>query len=300
MHLPKVSIIIPNYNHKPYLQQRLDSVLGQTFQDFEVIVLDDASTDGSQEVLKAYNNHPKVSHMVFNAVNSGSPFKQWHKGIALAQGEWIWIAESDDYCELDFLECLIVELEQRVNCVLAYCASSIIDDSGVFLGRHKWADALDHKRWTQLYENTGSDEIRRFLRYRNTITNASAVVFKKSVMSQVKIPIDMKFCGDWAVWIQVLKQGDIVYLPKLLNFFRRHNASTKTVKSFVKEQQRIKEYMSVFLTTSHLFDRIINFKNYLWVLHEWRHKARFFPGKTLIDLRLPFEFLIYFKIKEKR
>ena len=74
-----VSIILPNYNHAPYLQERLDSIFGQTHQNFEVIILDDASTDESLSILKPYQAHPKVSHFVLNKKNSGSPFKQWKK-----------------------------------------------------------------------------------------------------------------------------------------------------------------------------------------------------------------------------
>ena len=101
---PLVSIIIPNYNHSKFLQQRLDSVFNQTFQDFEVILLDDCSTDNSVDILKKYANHPKVSHLELNKQNSGSPFKQWQKGITMAKGTYIWIAETDDYCEFNFLD----------------------------------------------------------------------------------------------------------------------------------------------------------------------------------------------------
>src|SRR6187549_2432119 len=95
-----VSVIIPNYNHAKFLRQRLESVLNQSFRDFEVIILDDCSTDESFQVIEDYRAHPKVSHIVFNKENTGSTFIQWKKGIELAKGEWIWIAESDDWCEL--------------------------------------------------------------------------------------------------------------------------------------------------------------------------------------------------------
>ncbi|WP_417890146.1 glycosyltransferase family 2 protein [Xanthomarina gelatinilytica] len=298
--MPEVSIIIPNYNHAEFLQQRLDSVFNQTYQEFEVILLDDASTDGSVEILKKYQEHPKVSHLILNDTNSGSPFKQWQKGIGLANGAYIWIAESDDYCELDFLDCLVSKLEQNSDVVLVYSASSIIDDAGKNLGRHKWADTLDKDRWNHTYANTGRDEIKRFLRYRNTITNASAVVFKKSAIRAIRFPTQMQFCGDWLFWIALLKQGDLVYIHKELNYFRRHEASTKTIKTFSKEQKRIKEYINIFLNTSNFFDRIINFNKYLWVLDEWSYKRGSFPDKNLSDLNLPLDFLVYFKLKEKK
>ena len=64
MTTPRVSVIVPNYNHAPYLRQRLDSIFNQTFQDFEVIILDDCSTDNSKEVIEEYRNRSQVSHVV--------------------------------------------------------------------------------------------------------------------------------------------------------------------------------------------------------------------------------------------
>jgi len=295
---PKVSIIIPNFNHKLYLPQRLDSVLGQTLQDFEVIILDDASTDGSQEFLKTYQDHPKVSHIVFNNYNSGSPFKQWEKGIALAKGEYIWVAESDDYCELTFLEHLI-PMFQNKKLVLVYSASAIINNDGANLGRHKWADALSKSRWLSDFENNGNSEIRDYLRFRNTITNASAVIFKKSALENVIFPKQLKFCGDWYIWIEILRQGDIGYTHRMLNYFRRHNNTSIIIKDFVNEKQRLHEYIGIFLRNSSFFERLRNFKKYAWMFNEWSNKKKYFPKHSILDLKLPIEFLFYSKLKEK-
>jgi glycosyltransferase involved in cell wall biosynthesis len=80
---PLVSIIIPNYNHARFLDERMTSVLEQTYQHIEVIILDDCSTDNSREVIEKYRSNPKVSKIVFNDTNSRSPFKQWYKGFQL-------------------------------------------------------------------------------------------------------------------------------------------------------------------------------------------------------------------------
>lgn len=108
--MPLVSVIIPNYNYARYLDARIESVLNQTFTDFELILLDDVSTDDSLKVFDQYKDNPHVSCLVVNETNSGSPFKQWMKGILLAQGKYIWIAEADDLAESDFLEKLLVWL----------------------------------------------------------------------------------------------------------------------------------------------------------------------------------------------
>lgn len=86
MTTPFVSVIVPNYNHARYLEQRLDTVFNQTYQNFEVIILDDKSTDNSLEVINRYKDNPHLSQIVVNEQNTGSPFKQWDKGINLAKG----------------------------------------------------------------------------------------------------------------------------------------------------------------------------------------------------------------------
>ena len=102
---PLVSVIVPNYRHAAFLPERLASILGQTVTDLEVILLDDASGDGSAEILRACAAQDgRVSHVVVNTTNSGGPFRQWRRGVDLARGTWIWIAESDDGCAPDLLE----------------------------------------------------------------------------------------------------------------------------------------------------------------------------------------------------
>lgn len=115
MENPKVSVIIPNFNHEKYLDERIQSVLNQTYTDFEVIILDDVSKDNSKEVIEKYRSNPHVSNIVYNTENSGSTFKQWAKGFNLAKGGLIWIAESDDSCSPKLLEKLVNEFEKMTN-----------------------------------------------------------------------------------------------------------------------------------------------------------------------------------------
>src|SRR5258707_10731320 len=107
---PKVSVVIPNYNHARYLRQGVGSVLEQTCQDFELILLDDCSSDDSRSILSSYAGDPRV-RMEFNEANSGSAFKQWNKGVRLARGKYVWIAESDDYADARLMERLVRVLD---------------------------------------------------------------------------------------------------------------------------------------------------------------------------------------------
>src|SRR5437879_548872 len=76
--MPTVSVIVPNYNHARYLRRRIDSILAQTYRDFELILLDDGSTDESRSILSEYGNDPRVK-IELNERNSGNTFKQWNK-----------------------------------------------------------------------------------------------------------------------------------------------------------------------------------------------------------------------------
>src|ERR1035438_411071 len=122
----KVSVVIPNYNHSRFLPRRIDSVLKQSFRDFELVLLDDCSTDDSRSILSKYADDSRV-RIEFNEVNSGSPFKQWNKGVRLAQGEYVWIAESDDYADERLMERLVEVLDADPQVVFVNCRSLRVD-----------------------------------------------------------------------------------------------------------------------------------------------------------------------------
>lgn len=177
----KVSVIVPNYNHARYLRDRLDSILAQTVQDMEVIILDDCSTDNSMEILAAYENHPKVQCVVRNTINSGSPFLQWQRGFDLAQGEYIWIAESDDVAEPTFLEESLKRLELNPNIQMTFSRSIFIDGDGNRLEGSPDKPAL--------YRGDGVYDGRKFalqrMLFRDVIYNASMVVFRKNALESI-------------------------------------------------------------------------------------------------------------------
>ena len=131
-----VSVIIPNFNHARYLDERIQTVLDQTYQNFELIILDDCSTDNSKEIIEKYRHNPHVSHILYNEHNSGKIFSQWQKGIDKAKGELIWIAESDDKCRPELLEKLVSEFQNNMNLVVAFCKTVFFSDNGHELFTH--------------------------------------------------------------------------------------------------------------------------------------------------------------------
>jgi glycosyltransferase involved in cell wall biosynthesis len=227
--MPKVSIVVPNYNHAPFLRQRIESVLCQTYQDFELILLDDCSTDESRSILAKYADNPRV-RIEFNEKNSGSTFKQWNKGVRLARGEYVWIAESDDYADERLLERLVAVLDGDPTVMFAYCRSWRVTEDDQKNGFGDWyLDYLDLQRWTADFFADGAEECRDYFVYSNPVPNASAVVFRRACYERVGGPDEtLRLCGDWKLWAAMALQGRIAYLGEPLNYHRYHDASVRS------------------------------------------------------------------------
>jgi GT2 family glycosyltransferase len=228
--MPKVSVIIPNYNHARYLRQRIQSVLDQTFQDFDLTYLDDASTDTSNAVFKEFEPQPRIK-AIYNDRNSGSPFKQWNKGVRATDGEYIWIAEADDIADPDLLATLVQLLDRNPHVGLAYCQSCLIDpeDRVLVPTLYSWTEDLIPDRWDRDFVASGILECQKYLVLRNTIPNASAVLIRRSVYEAIGgAEENLVLTGDWVTWIRMLLQSDLAFSAKVLNSFRTHNSSVSS------------------------------------------------------------------------
>lgn len=237
--MPLVSVIIPNYNHAPYLKQRIDSVLEQTFQDFEVIILDDCSTDNSKEIIESYRSHPKVVLIEYNTINSGSTFKQWKKGIDLAQGEYIWIAESDDWAEKEFLKEMINEIRNFKDVGISYCKSIPVDKDNLIIGNlDEFYNKLDSIRWNKNYTNFGNLEVENYFIHLCEIVNASSTIIKRELFERITIRTDFRYAGDWMAYIMLLRFTNIMYISKNMNYHRSH---ANNVRSKINQFQSVYE-----------------------------------------------------------
>ena len=203
-----------------------------------MIILDDCSTDNSLEVIEQYKGNPHLSQIVVNESNSGSVFKQWDRGINLAKGELVWIAESDDYCELNMLEELVNAFARWKNVVVA--CSQYIYVNGEHTCKFK-------ERKTRCYK--GKDYIcKRLIRY-NEIRNASGVVFSKEAYSHIsKSYLTFRNAGDLQFWSEILQYGDVVRVGMNLTYYRQSVLSvtgTNGTKGVVsKEDKRVYDYVA--------------------------------------------------------
>lgn len=241
--LPLVSIIVPNFNHARYLERRFASIFEQTYPHYEVIILDDCSTDGSREIIQRYAGDKRVQ-LVMNDANSGSTFIQWRRGAKLAKGNFIWIAESDDDAEPTLLARLVEQFQRHPKAALAYCQSRVMDADGelLFLGQVLTKPLRAH-RWNQDFVCEGRYEIARYFLRRMTIPNASAVLSKRDIFLEASEGSEkMRLCGDWWTWGRSLLRGDLVYLSAPLNHFRTHPTS---VRSKTKSEIACIEHLQV-------------------------------------------------------
>jgi len=204
-----------------FVAQRVNSILKQTFKDFEIVCLDDASTDGSQEKLRALAQQHKFN-LIINAENSGSPTRQWNKGVKAARGQYIWIAESDDYAAERFLEMLVPILDDNPTVGLAYAQSQMVLPDGKIQGVYnRYASGRNGARWSKNFRRSGRDECREYLTIENTIPNASAVLFRKKLyLESGGADERYRFCGDWDMWTKILLLSDIAFIAEPLNYFR--------------------------------------------------------------------------------
>jgi glycosyltransferase involved in cell wall biosynthesis len=230
--LPKISVIVPNYNYAHLLPERMKSILRQTIPFYELIVLDDASTDESIEAVEKLATENNVElRLIRNDVNSGCVSRQWNKGVELATGELIWIAEADDLSEPGFLQALADAMLDK-SVVMAYCQSRQIDEHGHILANNyfEYTNDVCTRHWLQAHRAKGIEEIRNYLAVKNTIPNVSAVLFRReALVSALRRDLEtmatFKIAGDWVAYLGVLEQGDIAYVPEPLNLHRRHSSS---------------------------------------------------------------------------
>lgn len=234
----KVSIVIPSYNHAKFLNDRLKSIVDQSFQDFQMIIIDDCSSDESIEILNKFyrDNKDKVNHFIINKTNSGSGYKSWQKGIELANSPYIWIAETDDTAKSSFLNDAIEILENNAEVNLVFCASNIIDEKG-----EKIKSSFRRLEYLQVAEECSEIFDREvFLNnmpFKTFITNGSSVVFRKPEFGFPSEFFNYRQMTDAFVWTHLLTPGKFAFINKYNNSFRRHPKTT-TVRMY---QMHLKE-----------------------------------------------------------
>jgi len=184
---PSVSVVVPNYNYARYLPERIESIVAQTHPVSELVILDDASTDNSRDVISKVISTLNVPvQRLDNEQNSGSVFAQWLKGVKAATGDYVWIAEADDLALPSFLEIAMAGFRYP-GVVLSYTQSKQMTTDGSILCDDylDYVKGLDGEQWTQSYTRSGQEEIVKGMAVKNTIPNVSGVVFRRDILLSV-------------------------------------------------------------------------------------------------------------------
>lgn len=247
---PLVSAIIPNYNHEEFLSQRFETVLGQSYENIEIIFLDDNSEDGSLEIAERYKEkYPEKIRIFSNDSNSGNVFRQWRKGADAAEGEIIWICESDDFADEHFVEKLVgYFVDPSVQ--IAFGRIQYCNRAGEF------QDGLDGYRERAHSGIWGDTQVRpagwwftNAFAVSNVIPNVGGcLIRRRNVRDEVWAKAQQfHVLGDWYLYAEWAAGGQIAYSPDAVAYFRQHENNT-SVNSFRKarfyqEHQELIEYL---------------------------------------------------------
>ena len=217
MKTPRVSVVIPNYNYAHYLPECIESVLGQTYRDWEIIVVDDTSTDNSCAVVKRYvERYPKNIRLIrLNGGPSGTP-RAINTGVRAMQGQYFTWLSSDDRSAPTKLERLVDVLERNPEVGMVHTAYRFIDKDGIAGGVTVPVDC------------PGVDVFYRLLE--GNIVNGSTVLVHKELLDEIGplLETDEHFPDLWRVaeylwWLEIALRSDIALLAEPLHEFRIHN-----------------------------------------------------------------------------
>lgn len=299
---PLVSIIVPNYNHAVFLEQRLECIYSQDYKNFEVILMDDASTDNSVSILKEYaTKYASQTTLLLNATNTGSPFAQWKKGIQAAKGEFIWIAESDDWCDVNFLSTLLPSFRDE-SVKLTFTRSVFMKNNQAVWTIEDYLHDISGELFTNSFVMSSHRCVKHYFSKRNIIPNVSSCIFHKPSNLQLFDNLQwrsMKVCGDWIFYLDIISGGSISYSTRTTNYYRQHASNTSVglhqKDCYYQEHQLVREYLAEHyaLSTDEL-NWIVDDKRRFWKENRNDYTEisfnNLFPSENITDLqkkRLP-------------
>lgn len=237
-----VSVIIPTFNSAKYLVSAINSVLAQTYSNFEILIIDDGSTDDTREILKTYTD----SRIQYFYQQNAGPAAARNKGINLAKGDLIAFLDADDVWEKDKLSTQIKIFSQNNDICMVY-------NSFVFKpGENKKEKLVRFKNLTRL----------DFIKYLlidpfNTIPYPSTVMVKKSYFDKAGLfDSELRSGEDWDLWLRLANIGECYYIDKALT--RRFTPKTSITRSMNPEHEILyhEKILRRFFDNNHSFLRL--------------------------------------------
>jgi glycosyltransferase involved in cell wall biosynthesis len=214
---PRVSVILPSYNHERFLASTLDSILVQTYQDFEIVITDDGSTDRSVDLLRDYERRDSRIKLFVNRVNYES--HSLNKCVREAIGDYIAVAHSDDEFAPTKLEEQVRFLDEHPEVAVVFAAPRIINEFGEELENYNVFDGKNQSR---------HEWLRRFFLWGNSLCHPSALI-RRSVYDRLGLynPL-FGALDDFDMWVRTCLYFDIHVLPDRLVNFRIHDWASNT------------------------------------------------------------------------
>ncbi len=235
---PQITIIIPTYNRKDELENTINSVLDQTHQEFELLICDDGSTDGTEEMVKKLTD-PRI-HWI-SGENSGGPATPRNRGINAANAEWLAFLDSDDLWSPN-------KLEKQLEALKMYQVKAVCTNAKVLQDNTLLQDPY--------FKNTKN----KYIHFEDLLTVnyiiCSSMLIHKSIVKQVGgFPEESEFKAieDYALWLSSSMLTDVYYLDEPLTIYR--DEPEKSIRGEVKESELIKSnriMMECLRRTSHI------------------------------------------------
>ncbi|MCK9380235.1 MAG: glycosyltransferase [Sulfuritalea sp.] len=232
-----VSVVVASYNHTNYLERRMESLIGQTYQNIEILVIDDCSPENNLDVLRKYESNPKVK--LFARKENGGWVVVFNQGSEMSAGEFILFANCDDECDPRMVERLVEGMRANPSAGICYCRSLLIDEEGNLLGDDFSAREKAFRSRCASDTLLTRHEMGRFLLHSCVIPNTSSALIRRECLTAVgQISSDYRVCSDWQLYFNVVSRYDVAYLASPLNKFRQHAPSiTGSTKGQVIQEE---------------------------------------------------------------
>ena len=239
----KISIITASYNYEDYIKETIESVLSQTYQNWEMIIVDDGSKDNSVNVIKEYCEKDSRIKLFQheNGVNKGLP-ETIKLGIKSAKGEWIAFVESDDTITPDYLE-------KKVNVISKYNDVEFIFNDINMFGEENAISEYDRyfKKQKKLLGKIKfpSNFVKLFKRNNlNPIPTFSCVMVKKDIIENIDFESPIKKALDLYIWLQLAK-NKFYFIDEKLTNWRMHKSSYINAVPISEEEQQKFDYKKI-------------------------------------------------------
>lgn len=297
---PRISIVFTSFNHREFLPQALDSLLNQTFRDFELIVVDDCSTDGSQRILEEYAARDTRIRLFLNDRNSGSYVHSTNLGATKATAPYIIFAQCDDYAEPTQLEKLYTAMTGHPDVGVVFSASRMVDQNGASLGEDFDVREQEFKRYCATDVLIPKKQMSRFLLYSCVIPNLSAALVRRELFElQGGLNTSYFVLADWDFWLKTSLECDFYYLREPLNNFRQHDTTIRASVKFKRQMQEVfTMYYDFFRSARMGFGQSLRWKNNIariWCCSVRRGTAAWFASLWPL-LRLSAKYDFYFPL----